>query len=51
MTKEQEMARIDLVELDKLYYDEQSITFEEYAKGIDEIEETYGVDIDTLDIK
>ena len=45
------MARIDLVELDKLYYDEQSITFEEYAKGIDEIEETYGVDIDTLDIK
>lgn len=51
MTKEQEMARIDLVELDKLYYDEQSITFEEYVKGIDEIEEAYGVDIDSLDVR
>lgn len=51
MTKEQEMARIDLVELDKLYYDEQSITFEEYVKSIDEIEETYGVDIDSLDVR
>ena len=43
MTKEEEMARVDLLELDKQYYDEHTISWDEYISGVKDIEKTYGV--------
>lgn len=43
MTKEQEMARVDLVELDRLYFDEGAISREEYLKEVKAIEDEYKV--------
>ena len=45
MTKEQEMARVDLVELDHLYYDLGEITEQEYLQGIKDIEREYKVEL------
>ena len=44
MDKEQEMARCDLVELDRLY-ERGDITWDEYLKEVKEIERTYKVSL------
>ena len=43
MTKEQEMLRTDLAELDRLFFDKGAITKEEYLKELNEIEKSYKV--------
>jgi hypothetical protein len=43
MTKEQEMARVYLLELDRLYFDEGAISREEYLKEVEKIEKEYKV--------